>query len=681
MPRLRMLRLNISVPRRSEDPNVSIIVLLAAAVVITAGAIAFLFRRNPRRSVRPGPGLPRIVSPLRYEIGELSNVREIYVSPHASGPQQGVDDNTPGRGSTPAMPFRTIKYVWDNVIPFDTPLTQPHRIHLMAGAYDVVTQEIDARTTEGVPIPRERRGGTIDLTGNAGHRHLGTPACPIIIQRYVDERGHTADAELRCRTLNIARADFVYLLNLNIVDDPDLLADIDPTVPADHELQAEGDGADQLHFEDCTHILIRKCNVVGGGRRAPGNVGVLRRRREALKVNQCTHVYVEESLIIGAHDNAVDFVAVQHGHIVNNYIHTSIGWGMYVKGGSAYLQIEGNDIQNCGEGGFVAGQGSGLEFMVPPFVHYEAYAIRFVNNTIRDIDGAGMGVNGGYNILLAYNTLYRVGRNSHLIEVTYGERTCDSEESIPRCRELVRNGAWGTTRPPTPDASFIVPIGCRNVYIFNNVIYNRTHLDERTVFQSGSGHFSIPERPATDRFLAPAPTPSDPSMIVTRFPPLVDVDEFLRQTVVVDQNLQIRGNVIWDGPTDHPLFENPDPPNPPAMRDTTMTPAHACHDSNPTCNAALLRTQNLINVMEPDLVDAEAGNLRPLLSGNLFTDDRVLARTAVLPDFFWDALPSMPAPPAPPPAILTNHVAADRNWMRRESRFPPGAYFLGVLRG
>jgi hypothetical protein len=47
--------------------------------------------------------------------------------------------------------------------------------------------------------------------------------------------------------------------------------------------------------------------------------------------------------------------------------------------------------------------------MRTPWLHYEAYDIKVYNNVFHDIRGAGLSVSGGYNILMAYNTLYRVG--------------------------------------------------------------------------------------------------------------------------------------------------------------------------------------------------------------------------------------------------------------------------------
>jgi hypothetical protein len=67
---------------------------------------------------------------------------------------------------------------------------------------------------------------------------------------------------------------------------------------------------------------------------------------------------------------------------------------MYEKGGSAYFQVEGNEFYDCGTGGFTAGQGTGFQFVVAPWLHYEAYNIKVINNIIHSTDGAGLGVNG-----------------------------------------------------------------------------------------------------------------------------------------------------------------------------------------------------------------------------------------------------------------------------------------------
>ena len=61
--------------------------------------------------------------------------------------------------------------------------------------------------------------------------------------------------------------------------------------------------------------------------------------------------------------------------------------------------------------------------MSAPWLHSEAYDMSFTNNIVYDTEGAGIGVNGGFNILMANNTLYRVGSRSHVIEVGFGSRS------------------------------------------------------------------------------------------------------------------------------------------------------------------------------------------------------------------------------------------------------------------
>jgi hypothetical protein len=48
-----------------------------------------------------------------------------------------------------------------------------------------------------------------------------------------------------------------------------------------------------------------------------------------------------------------------------------------------------------------------LQYMVKPWLQYEAYGIRVTNNLVYNTWGAGLGVAGGYNVLMAYNTVYR----------------------------------------------------------------------------------------------------------------------------------------------------------------------------------------------------------------------------------------------------------------------------------
>lgn len=398
-------------------------------------------------------------------------------------PANGDDAHT---GATREQALRSLRTAW-NRIPQGSPLTSGYRILLAPGTY----------TEELTPTYWEDRQGTFEA--------------PISIEG-------SGDAVLS--NINIFGCRYLYFIGITV-------------------RVAGGDG---LHCEQCDHLLIRDARIEG-----LGNIRQDEGPQETLKLNQSTHVYIENSDISGAWDNAVDAVGVQHGHMVGNRIHRANDWCAYVKGGSAYWIIENNEFYDCGTGGFTAGQGTGYEFMSAPWIQYEAYDIRVVNNFIHDTEGAGLGVNGGYNILMAYNTLLRVGQRSHALEVVFGLRTCDGDPD--RCAALRAMGGWG----PVAVVDAEDPIPNRSVYIFHNLIVSATP----------DQHFAI---------YGPR-TPGDGSGIPS--------------PARTDDNLIIRGNWIWNGPANHPLgIEDDDA---------------GCQPSNPTCTLTQLRAENSINQMEPRL--------------------------------------------------------------------------------
>lgn len=466
-------------------------------------------------------------------------------------PTNGNDANS---GNTRAQALRTITAAWGR-IPIGVTLTSTgYRIMLVAGTYP-----------EGsVPNYWERRYGTFQF--------------PIILQ------AADGDGTAILPALNVFDTRYFYVIGVRI----------------------QAAGGDVFHCEQCRYLLMRDSVVTSGGGQGP---------QETVKLNQSQYIYIEDSDVSGASDNAIDFVGVQHGHVIFNRIHNAGDWCEYAKGGSAYLRIEGNEYFDCGTGGFSAGQGTGFEFMVSPWLHYEAYDIKFVNNVIHDTDGAGIGVNGGYNILMAYNTMYRVGQRSHVIEAVHGLRGCDGDTA--RCNANRAAGGWGTATGGGEE-----PIPNRNVYIYNNIVYNPTG------YQSQWQHFAIygPRTPSTGSNI---PSPAR-----------------------TDTNLQIRGNMIWNGSADQPLgIEGSD---------------QGCQPANPTCNVDQLRAENAINTVQPQLVDPAGGDFHPLAGGNVFN-----ASTFAVPGFEWGTAPTTPAVP---PGNLDNRVPVDRDGNARTTSAPSGAY-------
>ena len=392
-------------------------------------------------------------------------------------------------GTARSSPVRTLAEAWRR-IPTAEKLHDPHQIMLLPGTYP----------SENLPVYMERRYGTYEA--------------PITIKA-----ADGAGTAVLQGTLNIFDVRFLTFDGLTI--------------------RVEGD---VVHCELCTDFTIRNSVLDGLGA-----------AHETLKMNQSQRVTIENNDISGSYENAIDFVAVQHGRIVGNRIHDAEDWCIYLKGGSADFVIEGNEIFNCGTGGFSAGQGTGFQFMTPPFITYEAEEITFVRNFIHDTDGAGMGVNGGRKIVLEENRLTRIGARSHILEIGFGGRTCDGQpgaESRARCDEYLAMGGWGTTA---------VDDGANHVRIPNNAVIVRDNLFENPPgYQSAWQHFAIPgpySGPQQAGSNAPDPAFADDGLVIT-------------------------GNVIVNGDQSMPLG---------------LDESSGCQDTNVTCNQTQLYADNDIN--------------------------------------------------------------------------------------
>ena len=216
-----------------------------------------------------------------FDIG-TPTVIDIWVNPSAG--------NDASSGASRDQSLRSLSAAWGRV-PIGGTLTTGVRINLVAGTYP---ESI-------VPNYWEARHGTL--------------AAPVII-RAADGAG-TA----RLPTVNVFDCSYFYLDGLDI----------------------SSGGGDVLHFDACSHILVRNTTVRGTGVIASYAVP-----QETLKVNQSQFIFIEGCDISGAWDNAVDFVAVQYGHVVGSKIHRSGDWAMYAKGGSAYLTVTGNEFYDAG---------------------------------------------------------------------------------------------------------------------------------------------------------------------------------------------------------------------------------------------------------------------------------------------------------------------------------------------
>jgi hypothetical protein len=431
-------------------------------------------------------------------------------------------------GRTRRTALRTVSAAWRQ-IPANTTLTRGYRILLAPGRY-----------------PQE---GSVNYWEN----RRGTATAPIILT--AADGPHTATFEADINMYNVSHFS---LIGVDIIRD-----------------------GDAFHCEQCEHILIKDAELSGG-------TGA----RETVKVNQSQHIFIENADIHGAEDNAIDFVAVQYGHVTGSRISDAGDWCMYAKGGSAYLELSDNEVFDCGTGGITAGQGTGFEFMTAPWLRYEAYGIRIIDNVIHDTDGAGLGVAGGYNIVLSDNTLYNVGARSHVVEFVRGRRGCDGDTAT--CDTHRAAGGWGSRDSEEP----LIPN--RHIFFYNNIIINPARSPSQWQHLQIDG----PIEPAAS---SGVPSPSR-----------------------ADDGLHIAGNVFLNGGPD-----------------MNLGTGDGCADTNRTCNERQIRADNAINTRNVALVDPSRGNYT-LTPGST----ALLPPRATFTGFVWDTnlVPDPSDDPDPDPA-------------------------------
>ncbi|MBU3691006.1 MAG: right-handed parallel beta-helix repeat-containing protein [Solirubrobacterales bacterium] len=313
------------------------------------------------------------------------------------------------------------------------------------------------------------------------------------------------------------------------------------------------DGGDVVHCERCSHFTLRKVIALGRG------------AQEVVKVNQSDNIQILGSTIVGGGDNGIDLVAIQRARIRNNVVRDSGDWCGYAKGGSVDVVVTGNLFTRCGTGGFSAGQGTGFQFMVRPWLQYEAIGVVIRGNTVTQTEGAAFGIQGGFNVLVAGNVARRVGERSHVLEAVYGLRSCDGQpgdEGRERCQEYLDSGGWGTTA--VDDGTNAVRIPNRHAFFIGNVILNPAPY--RSEWQQLQVFGPIGPQPGTN-------VPAD---------------------AAGDSDLRFTGNVVWNGPADMPLGIGDD----------------GCRPSNPTCNPGLVEDQNRFNRRLPSVRELRNGRLR-----------------------------------------------------------------------
>ncbi len=490
--------------------------ILATVIAMT---LALLVSAVPASATAADP------STLRYDIGTIA-FTDLYASP--------VGDDTTGTGSA-ARPFRTIARAWRAVEHTSSHYRQrAYRILLAPGYY------------RGAYLDHDINGATFPS--------LGTSTTPIVIQSQdTTNRAQIVFFDTGSRAnLTLYQFHYAYLLDFDIRLDLTSNGNggvIDST-------ESHGDG---FQCERCDHVLLRNMHVELYY--ADAEIG----QTETIKLNQSSHVYLEDNHLAGAGDNVIDAVAVRHGWWVRNVVHHARDWCLYAKGGSADIVIAANEVYQCRIGGMLAGQGTTMPFLEAPFLQYDAYHIKFINNIVHDTTGAGMGVNGGFNILFAYNTLVRTGVSpgvrNHLLELAPGGRDCYGPTTA-ECQAMVTAGAWG----PAVSGEGGEGIPNRQVWFVNNLIVNPSG----TVSPVSLFRVDGPRVAPGQSWSGPDPVRSDDGVV-------------------------IEGNLIWTG------------------SDTLDLPdgSGGCGSSHPTCAATQIRGLNRVNTAQPQFVGSSTGDFRP----------------------------------------------------------------------
>jgi hypothetical protein len=516
------------------------------------------------------------LDPKYYSVG-TPVLTQIWVDP-----VNGSDQNN---GTTRSQALASLETAW-SLIP-STTMTTGYKISLVAGDYIYRDQATNA------------------IVGLYLDERHGTYNCPIIIE--------AVDGALSVRlfsALDFRDIAYVYLMGLDFVTDP----------------SSDG-GGNTVHFASGDHILLKNCRINGFD-------GTTRKPQETLKVNQVKYMYVENCDISGAFWFALDYVGVEYGHIQGCIIHDASEDCLLLKGGTAQIRIEDTIIHHADRFGFSAGQGAGFDFMVVPWLHYEAYDLKFINNIVYNSGYAGLAVLGGYNILIAYNTFYKVGIDQTgdrtLMSFNLGQRGCDGAEN-DTCNVHHQLGGWSPGPWSTPPLDYGVEVDCipnKNVFVYDNIFYNPG--SDSTI----GGHLEIR-------------APYDGSDQLADFLHSCN----LPTPVLSDDNLQIQGNIIWNGSSNKFLG---------------IDENSGGQDTNRTCNRAQLLHDNIINTLEPEFVDTTVLNFHPKEDGTLFR-----ATTYPIPDFSGGDRPQTPPVPL---GNIVNVIPRDYDGKNRPSQTPPGAF-------
>ena len=176
----------------------------------------------------------------------------------------------------------------------------------------------------------------------------------------------------------------------------------------------------------------------------------------AVAADHSEDVFAEDLVVRTAGTAGIEWRASTYGHVMACAVHGGTEAGIRARAGAAYLRVEGNDVTDAAAG-YVLGPVSDVAELNTPWLHYEVYGVRVVNNLGRHLTGPAVAVFGGYNVLVAYNTFFRVAPGAAAVVVDAGARTCSDEAD---CAGHAAAGGW----------TGVVP--ALRVLVFDNLLFN-----------------------------------------------------------------------------------------------------------------------------------------------------------------------------------------------------------------
>lgn len=374
-------------------------------------------------------------------------------------------------------------------------------------------------------------------------------------------------------------------------------------------------GADAFSASRCDHVYLKNCSIDGF------NTSDSLISQNTAAFTGSKYCYIEDCSLKHSSGALLYMSASQYGHMLRCSLDSTTGTALNISSGSAYLYLERNQIRHAAQNGLLLGGVTYLDYdFTTPWLHYDVYDIRVDNNTFEHCKKEAFIASGCYDVLVAFNTFYDCGASAdNLFVAGLGRRTCASDKST--CSDLISAGAWGTLHSYTTDDD-AAWIPNKHLFIYNNLFYNPAGM------QTAYAELGVwGPRKALAHATCPKPA-------------------------LADDDIQIKGNVIFNGALDKPL----------GLSDTS-----GCQDTNTICNKLTITTENTLNLKEPDLASAMFGDLHPSTGSFLLG-----ATVYPAPDFTWNDLPGKPAEPQ---GELSNTISIDLEGSARTgSSNAPGAY-------